>query len=243
MILLKAENISKTYGEVEAVRSANVEVKRGEIFGIMGPSGSGKSTLLRILNLLERPTRGEVRFDGEIVSASDRDAFQWRRRMAMVLQKPEAMNRSVYDNITYGLELRGLEEDEQEKRAVRFLHLLGLDKVRNRNAHSLSGGELQRMCFARAAIVDPEIIFLDEFTANLDPSNVLILENAVRGMLQDGGKSAVIVTHNVFQARRLCDRVAVMVEGEIIEVAKTKQIFENAMDPRTRAFASGEMVY
>lgn len=241
--LLRTERLTKHYGSTAAVSDVSLTVDDGDILGIMGPSGSGKSTLFRLINILETPDVGKVFFDGAEVSASMPEVHLVRRKMALVLQKPAAMNRSVFNNIAYGLRLRGATEEETETKVNYYVEKLGLTSSRERNARSLSGGEMQRMCFARSVIVDPKLVLLDEFTANLDPKNIAILENAVRDFVKQDGRAAIIITHNPFQAKRLCNRAALMMEGGIVEEGETSKIFNDPSDERTRAFVSGEMVF
>jgi tungstate transport system ATP-binding protein len=241
--LLRTEELTREYDAKTAVSDVSMSVNVGDIVGIMGPSGSGKSTLFRLINLLERPTKGRIFFDGEEISYSRPDVYLIRRKMALVLQKPAAMNRSVFNNVAYGLELRQLEKEEIQKRVDDYLERLGLTESKLRNARSLSGGEMQRMCFARSVIVEPKLILLDEFTANLDPQNISILEKAVRDFVKQEGRAAIIITHNPFQAKRLCDRSALMMNGKLVEIGETWKIFNDPVDERTRAFVSGEMVF
>ena len=241
--LLRTEDLTREYETKTAVSDVSMSVNVGDIVGIMGPSGSGKSTLFRLINLLERPTKGRIFFDGEEISYSRPDVYLIRRKMALVLQKPAAMNRSVFNNVAYGLELRQLEKEEIQKRVDDYLERLGLTESKLRNARSLSGGEMQRMCFARSVIVEPKLILLDEFTANLDPQNISILEKAVRDFVKQEGRAAIIITHNPFQAKRLCDRSALMMNGKLVEIGETWKIFNDPVDERTRAFVSGEMVF
>jgi len=241
--LLRTEELTREYDAKTAVSDVSMSVNVGDIVGIMGPSGSGKSTLFRLINLLERPTKGRIFFDGEEISYSRPDVYLIRRKMALVLQKPAAMNRSVFNNVAYGLELRQLEKEEIQKRVDDYLERLGLTESKLRNARSLSGGEMQRMCFARSVIVEPKLILLDEFTANLDPQNISILEKAVRDFVKQEGRAAIIITHNPFQAKRLCNRSALMMNGKLVEIGETWKIFNDPVDERTRAFVSGEMVF
>lgn len=241
--LLRTEDLTREYETKTAVSDVSMSVNVGDIVGIMGPSGSGKSTLFRLINLLERPTKGRIFFDGEEISYSRPDVYLIRRKMALVLQKPAAMNRSVFNNVAYGLELRQLEKEEIQKRVDDYLERLGLTESKLRNARSLSGGEMQRMCFARSVIVEPRLILLDEFTANLDPQNISILEKAVRDFVKQEGRAAIIITHNPFQAKRLCNRSALMMNGKLVEIGETWKIFNDPVDERTRAFVSGEMVF
>jgi tungstate transport system ATP-binding protein len=241
--LLRTEDLTREYETKTAVSDVSMSVNVGDIVGIMGPSGSGKSTLFRLINLLERPTKGSIFFDGEEISYSRPDVYLIRRKMALVLQKPAAMNRSVFNNVAYGLELRQLEKEEIQKRVDDYLERLGLTESKLRNARSLSGGEMQRMCFARSVIVEPRLILLDEFTANLDPQNISILEKAVRDFVKQEGRAAIIITHNPFQAKRICNRSALMMNGKLVEIGETWKIFNDPVDERTRSFVSGEMVF
>jgi tungstate transport system ATP-binding protein len=241
--LLRTEDLTREYETKTAVSDVSMSVNVGDIVGIMGPSGSGKSTLFRLINLLERPTKGRIFFDGEEISYSRPDVYLIRRKMALVLQKPAAMNRSVFNNVAYGLELRQLEKEEIQKRVDDYLERLGLTESKLRNARSLSGGEMQRMCFARSVIVEPRLILLDEFTANLDPQNISILERAVRDFVKQEGRAAIIITHNPFQAKRICNRSALMMNGKLVEIGETWKIFNDPVDERTRSFVSGEMVF
>lgn len=162
----------------------------------------------------------------------------------MVLQKPVVLNRSVAHNLSYPLEIRGWDEGRILKIVEDQLRRLGLHERRGINARNLSGGEMQRLCFARAAIYGPSTLLLDEFAANLDPANVVLLEEQVRQYVQGApGRTVVIVTHNMFQAKRMCTRVALMWDGEIVEVADTQKFFESPADPRTSSFVRGESVY
>jgi tungstate transport system ATP-binding protein len=241
-IVLK--EITKRYKDVTALKSVSLTVAKGEVFGLLGPSGSGKSTLLRIIDLLEAPDSGEVKIDGEIVRTDSKGAFQTRRRIGMILQKPMVLNRSVENNLAYALTIRGWSEEESQKRVDRELKRLGLEERRKKNARTLSGGEMQRLCFARSTIFDPALLILDEFTANLDPANVALLEDMVRNYASESKERTVmIVTHNLFQAKRMCQRIALMWGGEVVEVADKKRFFEAPNDKRTAAFVSGELVY
>lgn len=244
MPAVELTGVSKSYREVLAVRDVSLKAYKGEVLGIVGPSGAGKSTLLRIIDLLEPPERGEVSIDGKTITAGSSDAPLVRRRMGMVLQKPVALNRSVRNNLAYALRIRGVEEDEIDDRVARELKRLGLSDRSEKNARTLSGGEMQRLCFARATIYEPEILLLDEFAANLDPSNVAMLEGQLTTYMDEADNRCVImVTHNLFQAKRMCDKVALMWDGAIIELAEKDKFFESPDDPRTEGFVSGELVY
>jgi tungstate transport system ATP-binding protein len=208
---------------------------------LVGPSGSGKSTLLRLLNFLEPATGGVIEFEGRRFQAGEEPPVELRRSVTTVFQRPMLLERSVMDNVAFGLRLRGRRDGAGQVHAA--LEQVGLAGLARQRARSLSGGEAQRVALARAMIIEPHVLLLDEPTANLDPSNVSMIENIVRRLNQEAGVTLVLVTHNVFQARRLAGRVAFLLDGRIIELAESERFFNHPEDPRTRAFVSGEMVY
>ena len=237
-------SVSKTYDKVAAVRNVNLVAETGQVLGILGPSGAGKSTLLRLIDLLESPDKGDVILRGRKISAGARGAHTIRKRIGMVLQKPVALNRSVSNNIAFSMNIRGWDEKDVARVVSQELKKLGLESLAKKNARTLSGGEMQRLSFSRATVYSPELLLLDEFAANLDPRNVALLEDMVRAYLAGGQERAVVlVTHNIFQAKRLCHRIALMWDGEIIEVADNKKFFESPDDERTAAFVNGDVVY
>ncbi len=241
-LIFQIERLRKVYGDREVLRVESLEVKRGEILGIMGPSGSGKSTLLRLLNFLEPPTAGTIRFLGKSFnSATTHPPLELRRRITMVFQRPILLSGNVRQNVAYGLGVRG--SSGTDHRVDRILDWVGLADLALGPAKTLSGGEVQRVALARAMVIEPEVLLLDEPTANLDPYNVGLIERLIRGIKEKHGTTTVLVTHNVFQARRLSDRVAFILGGQIIEVGETERLFTEPHDPRTGAFVRGEMVY
>jgi tungstate transport system ATP-binding protein len=236
--------VTKTYNDVTAVRDVSLSVARGEVLGILGPSGAGKSTMLRLMDLLESPTEGSVYINQRKMVAESNAAVAERRRMGMILQKPVVLNRSVTNNLAYALMIRGADREAIQGRIEQELRRFGLYERRNKNARTLSGGEMQRLCFARAMLHEPQMLLLDEFAANLDPANVAMLEDSIRRFTsEDRQRSVVLVTHNMFQARRMCDRIAFMWNGELIEVAYKADFFERPSDERTAAFVRGDLVY
>lgn len=241
---VELRNVTKRFNEVVAVKNVSVGIEKGEVFGILGPSGSGKSTLLRIMDLLETPSEGSLFFEGKRTTPGASSAVQIRRRIGMVLQKPVVLNRSVANNLAYSLFIRGWPEEKVYARVNEELKRYGLLERKNKNARTLSGGEMQRLSFARSTVYEPKILLLDEFAANLDPRNVALLEEQIRQYsVEDPARVIVMVTHNVFQARRLCSRIALMWEGEAVEIADKKTFFENPKDPRSSAFVKGDLVY
>lgn len=240
---MRLEEVTKRYKDITAVRQVSLEVGKGKVLGIVGPSGAGKTTLLRLMDLLEKPDEGLVHFCGEPVSAASVEACGVRKRIGMVLQKPVVLNRSVWNNLAYPLGIRGFDEEQVAKKVDSELRRLGLSDRAGKNARNLSGGEMQRLCFSRATIHDPSLLLLDEFAANLDPSNVALLEGSVKEYASSADHAAVTVTHNLFQARRMCDSVALLWGGRVVETSDTKKFFEHPDDERTAQFVSGELVY
>ncbi|OGS63539.1 MAG: hypothetical protein A3K59_06330 [Euryarchaeota archaeon RBG_19FT_COMBO_69_17] len=240
---LSLHGVRKSFGGKEVLRGIDAGISAGEIFAIVGPSGVGKTTTLRLLDLLDAPDSGEIRFHGASVSVGSPAALDQRRRMAMIMQNPSTFRATVFENVAYGLWLRGVDPREIRVRVFQALAFVGLLEAAGQRADRLSGGEQQRIAFARAAVLRPEVLFLDEFTANLDPGNVRLLEQAVLRHRREAGSTIVIVTHNLFQARRLADRVGVLLEGRLAEVGPARDIFEASQTPEVRAFLSGEMAY
>jgi tungstate transport system ATP-binding protein len=213
-----------------------LDIARGEVLALVGPSGSGKTTLLRLLQFLEAPTHGAITFDGTVLN--DHLDLTVRRRVATVFQSPALLDRSVYDNVAYGLQLRGVRGTHDA--IMTALERVGMQSLARARARTLSGGEAQRVALARAIVLQPEALLLDEPTANLDPYNVGVIEDLVRA---HGALTIVLVTHNVFQAKRLADRVGLLLSGKLIELGTAEQFFSHPIDPRTQAFVNGEMVY
>ena len=235
------DNLVKRYGQREACNISYLEIYRGEVLGIIGPSGSGKSTLLRMLSFLEPPTSGTLTFEGTESGAGASVSLSTRRKMTMVFQNPLLFNTSVLNNVAYGLRLRG--EKKAKERAQEFLETLGLGGLAKEHSSTISYGEAQRVAMARALIIKPEVLLLDEPTANLDPFNVAVIERLVGEVNQELNTTIVLVTHNVFQAKRLANRIALLLDGKTVEVGPTEELFSQAKDPRTQAFIKGEMVY
>jgi len=215
-----------------------MSIRRGEILAIVGPSGAGKSTLLRLLNFLELPAQGQITFDAQ--TAVDLPLAQ-RRRVTMVFQRPILLRRSVVANLAYGLDLRGEKLSPAEQ--TQWLARLGLTPLAQQAASKLSGGEAQRVALARALVTQPDVLLLDEPTANLDPHNVRIIETILREENQQMGMTMVLVTHNIFQAQRLAQRTALLWDGRLVELAETTAFFNAPTHAETAAFVRGELIY
>jgi tungstate transport system ATP-binding protein len=233
--------VVKRYGQRTAAVVDELDIQRGEVLTLVGPSGAGKSTLLRLLNFLEPPTSGQIDFEGARFDAETPVGLAQRRRVTTVFQRPALLRMSVRDNVAYGLRLRG--EARAAERADEALRQVGLLEFARGGAGTLSGGEAQRVALARALAIAPDVLLLDEPTANLDPANVRLIEAAVLEHRRTRGCTCVWVTHNLAQARRVADRVGLMLEGQLVEVAPTGAFFTAPNDPRTAAFVGGEMVW
>jgi tungstate transport system ATP-binding protein len=237
----RLQQVTKAYEDRRVLHVDSLEVQRGEILAVVGPSGSGKSTLLRLLNFLEPMTGGSIDFMGTRVTPDRTPSLDLRRRVTTVFQRPILLNRSVWDNTGYGLRLRGQRGYDAQVQST--LEQVGLAALARQRARTLSGGEAQRVALARAMVLRPDVLLLDEPTANLDPYNVGLIEDIVRTLNREQGTTLILVTHNVFQARRLAGRVALLLEGQIAESAGVDAFFESPRDARTAAFIRGEMVY
>lgn len=240
MAVFELTQVTKSYQGRKVLNVERLSIKVGEIFGIVGPSGSGKSTLLRLLNFLEPPDSGSIRFHQEEVNWRTIPLAS-RRKITTVFQHPGLMDTTVRNNVEFGLRLRGLRNTKRI--ADYWLDQIGMSKLADSRARTLSAGEAQRVALARAVILQPEVLLLDEPTANLDPANVGIIERVIGNLINGKTATIILVTHNIFQARRLADRTALMLGGEIVEVSPTDQFFSEPEDPRTSAFLRGEMVW
>lgn len=236
-VLQRLKHITQEYDGKIVLRGVSLSVRRGEVLSIIGPNGAGKTTLLRIMGLLDKPVGGEVLYRGVNVRKSN--APRIRSKITMVFQRAVLFNTTVFDNIAYGLKLRGYSSDEIERRVGRVLGRVGMEKFSKRRAKTLSGGEQQRVVIARALALEPELLLLDEPTANLDPTNVTIVEEIIRSLKNNA--AVVVTTHNLFQARRLPDQVVCLLDGAVIDVGKTEDIFRHPKDERTRKFISGKL--
>lgn len=236
------QNLTQTYNGRTVLNIEQLDIFAGEILAIVGPSGAGKSTLLRHLNFLEPPASGSLSFEAFHLNGEG-VPLHLRRKITTVFQNPVLLTRSVADNVAYGLKLRGKSGDQVKQIVDDALDLVGLNNLTHTGARTLSGGEAQRVALARALVIQPSVLLLDEPTANLDPYNVKLIENIIAQVNREQGTTIVIVTHNIFQAKRLAHRTALLLEGRLVEIAETGAFFSRPSDPRTQAFIHGEMVY
>lgn len=232
-------NIVHGYGNREVLNIPAYTFAAGEATAIVGPSGAGKSTLLRLLNFLERPDSGQILFDSHPQPADPPIAV--RRRITTVFQRPILLRRSVAANLAYGLRLRGQAADRSL--LEQWLEKIGLSGRGDELAVKLSAGEMQRIALARAMILEPDILLLDEPTANLDPANVALIEQLIGEDQQARQTTVVMVTHNLFQARRVGSHLLVLIEGQISDAGPADRLFDQPANRSTAAFLRGELVY
>ncbi|WP_048189705.1 ABC transporter ATP-binding protein [Methanobacterium sp. SMA-27] len=224
MPLLEIENIFKEYDGKNILENINLRIKRGTTLGIIGPTGCGKTTLLRIVDLIEKPSSGKIYLDGKDVSKSNMEELNYRRKIGMVFQKPVVFKGTVLENIQYGLNIRGLDAEPTQYKINEILESLGLEGYEDRKASSLSGGEIQRIALARAMIIEPEILMLDEPTANLDPLSTEKIEEMIEEIRNKNETTIIMSTHNLIQGQRLCDEIAI-INHRIHQIGKPEDIF------------------
>jgi tungstate transport system ATP-binding protein len=233
--MIRISGLSRKFGDREVVSGIDLEIRRSEIFALIGPSGSGKTTLLRLLDLLDRPTNGSITFDGMQTDGPEHERRTIRRRMAMVFQKPGVLNTTAEQNVSFGLEFRGVERGQVRNRVTRALEMVGLSGFTQRRAVTLSGGEMQRVAIARALVTEPEVLLLDEPTANLDPLSTGIIENLIMQVNREKKTTVVIATHDMAQGQRLAHRMGVMMDGQLVQAGDLYEIFYH---PVNRAIAT-----
>ncbi|HSB42348.1 MAG TPA: ABC transporter ATP-binding protein [Methylomirabilota bacterium] len=216
-------------------------VDPGRVLAVIGPNGAGKSTLLRVMGLLEPPTAGTVRFQGERVSPADGLAV--RRRMASVFQEPLLADATVLDNAALGLRFRGVERGRAAVRAEAWLARLGIAHLASRQARTLSGGEAQRTALARALVLEPDLLLLDEPFSALDPPTREALLDDVGRILRQERATAVLVTHDRAEAMILGDRVGVLMGGRLVQVDEAAQVFRAPLSEEVARFVGVETIF
>ena len=217
-LIFKVRNLKKAYNGKIVLDVDNLNFQEGKIYAIVGPNGSGKTTLLNILNLLEKPDEGQIFFyDQEITKKSNSDTLDIRRRMTLVNQDPFLLHSTVYDNIAYGLKIRSIPSIIQKSRIRSALNIVGLSGFKDRKANQLSGGEAQRVVISRALVIEPEVLFLDEHTTNIDKKHIDVVERIIKKIKKEIKATVIFTTHDLSQAYRLADEVISLLDGKIIE--------------------------
>jgi len=232
MIVLKG--VSKSYGTVTAVRRADLVIPPGCIYGIIGRSGAGKSSLLRVMSLLERPDSGEVFYNNERVDTLQGAALlERRKKMGMIFQNFNLLgSRNAYGNIAFPLEIAGFSRKQIDKRVDELLELVDISEKRKARMRELSGGQKQRVAIARALAVNPEVLFCDEATSSLDPQTTRSILALIRDLQKRLNITVILITHQMEVIREICQEVAVMEGGYIVENGSVSAVFDS---PKTDA--------
>lgn len=240
--MIELEHISKDFGtgpgQVHAVHDVTLSIEKGEIFGIIGFSGAGKSTLVRCINLLERPTSGTVVVDGRrMTELSSGDLRQARKKIGMIFQHFNLMpSRTVFGNVAYPLRGSGLSRQEIADKVHKLLKLVDIADKENAYPSQLSGGQQQRVAIARALANDPSVLLCDEATSALDPQTTRSILRLLKNLNQTLGITVVVITHEMSVVKEICDRVAVMEHGQVVEQGEVFSIFANPRRSITRSF-------
>lgn len=230
--LLTLRDVGVHHGEHVALQGASLEVYTSDILALIGPNGAGKSTLLRVMGMLQRPDQGVVLFRGD--NARNGNLLELRRRIATVFQEPLLLNATVSQNAALGLKLRGLDQVEIDRRLGPWLERLGIPHLTARSARTLSGGEAQRTSLARALVLEPELLLLDEPFSALDPATREALIRDFQGILQETAITAVFVTHDRHEAFALANRVGVLDQGCLLQLGSRENVF---LRPETESVA------
>lgn len=236
--MIQVENLCKSFftknGTVEAARNIGFSIEKGEIFGIIGLSGAGKSTLVRCLNLLERPTSGSVWVNGKnLTELSERELRKERQNIGMIFQHFNLlMQRTALDNVCFPMEIVGISKKEARKKALEYLKIVGLEEKALSYPSQLSGGQKQRVAIARVLASDPEILLCDEATSALDPQTTKSILELIRKINKEYGITVVVITHEMSVVQEICNRVAVLERGVLVESGTVEELFRS---PKTEA--------
>lgn len=240
--MIRLENVSKTFTdsnkEVHAVNNVSLTINDGDIFGIIGFSGAGKSTLVRCINLLEKPTDGKVFVDdAEITALSGKELRKARKKIGMIFQHFNLMpSRTIFGNVAYPLRGSGLSKEEIKEKVHHLLELVGISEKENAFPSQLSGGQKQRVAIARALANDPNILLCDEATSALDPQTTKSTLKLLQQLNQTLGITVVVITHEMAVVKEICNRVAVMDHGDVVEEGEVFHVFASPKEPLTRSF-------
>ena len=235
--IVEVQHLSKKFGDNEVLKDIDFNVKKGEVVCIIGSSGSGKSTLLRCINLLEKPSGGQIIYKGEDILDDKHDINEYRTKLGMVFQQFNLFeNHNVLNNCTVGqIKVLKHSKEDAEKNALEYLKMVDMERYVNAKPKQLSGGQKQRVAIARALAMNPDVMLFDEPTSALDPEMVGEVLNVMK-KLAEAGTTMLVVTHEMGFAREVADRVVFMNEGVIEEEGTPEQIFTNPQKDRTKEF-------
>ena len=225
--MISVKNVNKFFGEKQVLKDVNIEINEGEIFGIIGHSGAGKSTILRCMNGLEPYQEGSVKVDGkEVKDLNEKEMRELRKDLGMIFQHFSLLERkTVFENVALPLECFGYSKAEKEKRVMELLDLVGLKERRNDKPGNLSGGQKQRVAIARALALNPKVLLCDEATSALDPNTTKSILTLIEDINKKMGITVVVVTHQMEVIKQICGRIAIMENGQVLEVGETEEIF------------------
>jgi tungstate transport system ATP-binding protein len=242
MSLLEVAGLTHRYGEREVLKDLDLSIGKGEVFALIGPTGAGKTTLLRIMDLLEVPAAGKLYFDGKCIPRSGKQRLEIRRRISFVHQKPQIFSLSVYDNVACGLRWRGEEKNRIAGKVDHILEMVGLEGYKNRKARTLSGGEAQRVALARSLVLEPEVLLLDEPTANLDPVSTAKIEQLISSVARQHNTTMIMATHDMSQGQQLADRIGVLLDGKLAQTGDATDIFRSPQNEQVARFVGMENI-
>ena len=231
--MIQVENLCKRFntkgGTVEAAKNISFSIEKGEIFGIIGLSGAGKSTLVRCLNLLERPTSGTVRVNGKnLTELSEKELRKERQKVGMIFQHFNLlMQRTALDNVCFPMEIAGIKKAEARKKALGYLKIVGLEEKALSYPSQLSCGQKQRVAIARVLASDPQILLCDEATSALDPQTTKAILELIKEINRDYEITVVVITHEMSVVQEICDKVAVLERGALVETGTVEELFRN----------------
>lgn len=249
MAEIEVRNLSKTFdlkGEkVQALKDINLDIERGDIYGIIGMSGAGKSTLVRCLNFLERPTEGEVLVGGKDLSTlTEKELRKQRQEIAMIFQHFNLlMQRNVVDNICFPMEIAGVKKKDARKRALELLETVGLSEKANAYPSQLSGGQKQRVAIARVLANNPQILLCDEATSALDPQTTKSILSLLKEINQKYGITIVVITHEMAVIQEICSKVAVLDHGSLVEEGSVEELFRAPKTEEAKKLILNEVVH
>ena len=238
--MIQVENLCKRFetkgGTVEAAKNISFSIEKGEIFGIIGLSGAGKSTLVRCLNLLERPTSGTVKVNGKnLTELSEKELRKERQKIGMIFQHFNLlMQRTALDNVCFPMEITGIGKAEARKKALEYLRIVGLEEKALSYPSQLSGGQKQRVAIARVLSSDPQILLWDEATSALDPQTTKAILELIKEINRDYGITVVVITHEMSVVQEICDKVAVLERGSLVETGTVEELFRNPKTDEAR---------
>ncbi len=229
---LEIQNLTRTYEDKVALDISDLSIPSGSFIGIIGPNGAGKSTFVKLLAGIDPLSQGRVLYNRKKLHRKS-EVYQ---KMTLIFQKPYLFRTSVFDNIAYPLKIRGEKPEVINEKVEKLLVDLGLESIRNQLGKTLSGGEAQKVALARALVFEPELLLLDEPTANIDPQSIMVMERVLRDFHQKNRPTIIMVTHNIQQAKRLSKEVLFIDEGKLIERGPTAKVLEHPKEGRTKNF-------